>query len=179
MNEQVLLQARDPKNGTANDAKPSSPPPSSSPSQQQQPSSSVPNQIEETGSAAKGKNATIHADTLNGECVVQNKMDPNQQSSWNEEIVNTCCTGPKASTCWYRLQAKTAPEVACKIPNCEALNSNDPGAMLGFRPLSGTNGEGKYNNIYPILFLSGAARPAIPILLFLGAPLLVSLLVLL
>ena len=88
-------------------------------------------------------------------------------------------TGPKSSTCWYRIQAKTAPEVACKIPNCEALNSNDPGAMLGFRPLSGTNGEGKYNNIYPILFLSGAARPAIPILLFIGAPLLVSLLVLL
>ncbi|WFD20154.1 galactose-6-sulfurylase [Malassezia caprae] len=101
---------------------------------------------------------------------MSNDLDNNQQASWTESIVTTCCTGEKTTTCWYRIQAKIDAKEACTIPVCADLNSNDPEKMAGFRPLSGTNGEGKYQNIFPILFLSSGLKTAIPLLLFVIAP---------
>lgn len=137
------------------------------------------NQIEATGGVNAGATATISADTPQGTCVMDNDLSDNQQASWTESIVNTCCTGAEVSTCWYRVQAKVDPSVACKIPHCNDLFRNDQDRMYGFMPLSSANGVGKYQNVFPILFLSAGARSAIPLLLFLAAPLGVSLLLLL
>lgn len=149
------------------------------PTPTQDPSPSASNQIEQTGSAAVGATATISADTAQGSCTLGNDLDGNQQASWTESIVTTCCTGEKTTTCWYRIQAKVEPSDACKIPVCADLNSNDPDKMAGFRPLSGTNGEGKYQNVFPILFLSSGLKTAIPLLLFVIAPIGASLVLLL
>lgn len=145
----------------------------------QGPTPSASNQLEHTGSAAVGATATLSADTAQGTCTFNNDLDGNQQASWTESIVTTCCTGEKTTTCWYRIQAKVDAADACKIPVCADLNSNDPERMAAFRPLSGTNGEGKYQNIFPILFLSSGLKTAIPLLLFVIAPICASLVLLL
>lgn len=143
-----------------------------------QSASSDKNHIENSGTADDGDTASISADTGNGTCEFDNELDGNQQAAWSDTWISTCCTNEMNSICWYRLQDKVSADVACKIPNCATLNSNDMDAMMGFRPLSGTNGEGKFQNIFPIIFLSGAAKPALPILLFVVAPLVVSLVLL-
>lgn len=143
------------------------------------PSPSASNKLEETGSVSKGATATLSADTPKGTCELDNALSPNQQAGWTESVVNTCCTKDQYSTCWWRAQAKASPEDACKIPNCDDLFSNEHDKMLGFRPLTSTTGMGKYGNTFPILFLSAAARPSIHLLLFIIAPLSVSLLLLL
>lgn len=143
-----------------------------------QSASSDKNHIEHGGTADDGDTASITADTNNGTCEYDNELDSNQQAAWSDTWISTCCTNEKNSICWYRLQDKVSADVACKIPNCATLNSNDQSRMMGFRPLSGTNGEGKFQNIFPIIFLSGAVKPALPVLLFVVAPLVVSLILL-
>ncbi|WFD34489.1 hypothetical protein MCUN1_001330 [Malassezia cuniculi] len=137
------------------------------------------NRIESSGTAGSGATATVSADTSDGPCSVSNNLDGNQQAAWDETWISTCCTQEKSSICWYRFQSKVSAEDACRIPNCAALNSNDMNQMIGFRPMSGTNGQGKFGNIYPIIFLSAAVRPAISVFVFFVAPILVSLIVLL
>lgn len=110
---------------------------------------------------------------------MNNTLSQNQQAGWTDSIVNTCCTSDKDTTCWYRVQAKVSAQDACRIPSCDDLFSNDQDRMIGFRPLTSTNGQGKYGNTFPILFLSAAVRPSIQLLLFVIAPLGVSLLLLL
>ena len=143
------------------------------------PTPTASNQLEHSGVASAGATATLSADTPQGTCTMDNALSQNQQAGWTDSIVNTCCTAATETTCWYRIQAKVSAEEACKIPNCDDLASNDRDRMLGFVPLSSTNGEGKYANTFPILFLSAAIRPSIHVLLFIVAPIGVSLLLLL
>lgn len=143
------------------------------------PTPSASNQIEASGTAGPGAVATVSADTTQGTCTIGNGLSDNQQAGWTDSIINTCCTGTKSSTCWYRVQAKVAAADACRIPNCDDLVTNDPDKMVGFRPLTATTGEGKYGNTFPILFLSAGVRPSIHLLLFIVAPIGVSLLLLL
>lgn len=137
------------------------------------------NNIENTGSAAPGATATITADTPKGECQMNNDLSPNQQASWTETVVSTCCTSTEYSECWYRVQANADPKDACFIPHCDALLSNEPDKMAGFRPMSGSIGKGKYQNVFPILLLNSAMHLGTPALLFLVAPLGISLILLL
>ena len=137
------------------------------------------NRIEHGGTANSGATATVSADTSQGPCNVSNELDDNQQAAWDDTWISTCCTNERDSTCWFRLQNKVSAEDACKIPSCRDLLSNDMNKMIGFRPLSGTNGKGKFQNIYPIIFLSAAVRPAVSVLLFVVAPVLVSFILLL
>ena len=109
------------------------------------------NHIENAGSVAPGATASITADTSKGTCQMSNDLDDNQQASWTETVVSTCCTSEAYSECWFRIQAKTDTKYACVIPRCDALLSNEPDKMAGFRPLSGSIGEGKYQNMFPIL----------------------------
>ncbi|WFD31690.1 hypothetical protein MSPP1_002729 [Malassezia sp. CBS 17886] len=132
------------------------------------PTPSASNDLEHSGEASSGATATLSAETPKGTCTFDNPLSPNQQASWTDTIVNTCCTATTMSTCWYRIQAKAEPSLACQIPDCDELFSNDPDKMLGFRPLSGSNGIGKYGNSFPILFLSAAARPTVHLLLLVG-----------
>ena len=149
------------------------PAPASTPSLEKR-NATTSNHIENAGSVAPGATASITADTSKGTCQMSNDLDDNQQASWTETVVSTCCTSEAYSECWFRIQAKTDAKNACVIPRCGALLSNEPDKMAGFRPLSGSIGEGKYQNMFPILILSAAVRPAIPFLLFLVAPLCIS-----
>lgn len=107
---------------------------------------------------------------------MNNDLASNQQASWTDDVVTTCCTSEASTECWFRIQANTPSQDACKIPLCDDLLSNDPARMLSFRPLSGSIGDGKYQNIFPLLFVNGAAKPLLSLTLFVLAPLAASLL---
>jgi len=136
------------------------------------------NHLESTGSASPGATATLQADTSKGHCEMSNDLSVNQQASWDEYVVSTCCTSSDYAECWYRVQASVDAKLACVIPKCQDLQTNDPDKMLGFKPLSGSNGQGKYQNLFPILILSSALRHAIPHFLIVSISLGVSLLLL-
>ena len=168
-------------NSTAPAPQTSAPAPNSPPANatSNAPTPTADNEIEQTGAAAAGATATITADTVNGVCTMSNDLDASQQASWTDAVITTCCAGDQASACWFRIQDGVKPEDACKIPTCGDLNSNDPDRMVGFRPLSGSIGSGKYQNIFPFLFLNGSSRPVISALLFIVAPFCVSFMLLL
>ncbi|WFC99635.1 hypothetical protein MYAM1_002380 [Malassezia yamatoensis] len=135
-----------------------------------EPASTV-NSLESSGAASAGATATLTADTAQGTCTLDNALSENQQAGWTDEIVNTCCTVDSNTTCWFRVQSKVNAEDACKIPNCDDLNSNDQDRMVGFNPLTSTDGKGRYGNVFPILFLSSAVRPSLQFLLLVVTPL--------
>lgn len=143
------------------------------------PTPTTANQVESTGTAEPGTVANITADTTDGGCMVNNTLSNNQQAGWTADMITTCCSSDVDSTCWYRLQSQISAEEACTIPDCVPLMANDQPNMAGFRPLSGTNGKGRFANSFPILILSGAGRPAVQLFVMTMVPVAVSLVLLL
>lgn len=110
-----------------------------------------------TGSAPAGGDATITEPT----CSMTNHLAVNQQASWGNGFINTCCGFAKGTQCWYRNQNAVSSDLECEIPNCADLESEDAARMIGFVPLNSTNGSGKYGNIFLSLgMLSPAAMVA-------------------
>lgn len=72
-------------------------------------------------------------------------------------MVNTCCTTAKGSACYIRLQSQVSAAVACEIPDCDDLASDDATRMASFVPLTTTDGQGKQGNFYPTYGQGGAA----------------------
>ncbi|SJX62081.1 uncharacterized protein SRS1_10728 [Sporisorium reilianum f. sp. reilianum] len=97
-----------------------------------------------SGSAPAGGDATITEAT----CSMTNHLAVNQQASWGNGFVNTCCGFAKGTQCWYRNQNAVSADLECEIPNCADLESEDSAKMIGFVPLNSTNGSGKYGNIF-------------------------------
>ncbi|PWN47533.1 hypothetical protein IE53DRAFT_321035 [Violaceomyces palustris] len=107
----------------------------------------------DTGSVGSGGNATL---TENG-CAMTTHLQTNQQASWSHGIVNTCCGDATGSTCYYRIQSTVSGTIACEIPSCTDLQSEDQSLHLGFKPLTSTNGKGKWGNVFPSFgMMSGA-----------------------
>ncbi|PWY98576.1 hypothetical protein BCV70DRAFT_212913 [Testicularia cyperi] len=113
-----------------------------------------------TGSAPAGGEATITEST----CSMTNKLSVNQQASWGQGIVNTCCGFATGTQCWYRNQSTVSGNEECEIPDCSELESEDASKMLGFVPLTSTNGQGKYGNIFLSLGQLSAGVMAQPVL---------------
>ncbi|SPO44441.1 uncharacterized protein PSANT_02126 [Moesziomyces antarcticus] len=97
-----------------------------------------------SGSAPAGGDATITEST----CSMVNHLAVNQQASWGNGFVNTCCGFAQGTQCWYRRQQDVSPQDECEIPSCSDLESEDKAKMIGFVPLNSTNGSGKYGNIF-------------------------------
>ncbi|CDS01877.1 hypothetical protein, partial [Sporisorium scitamineum] len=107
-----------------------------------------------SGSAPAGADATIASST----CSMTNHLAVNQQASWGNGFINTCCGFEKGTQCWYRNQNAVSAELECEIPSCADLETEDASKMIGFVPLNSTNGSGKYGNIFLSLgMLSPAA----------------------
>ena len=75
------------------------PAPASTPSLEKR-NATTSNHIENAGSVAPGATASITADTNKGTCQMSNDLDDNQQASWTETVVSTCCTSEAYSECW-------------------------------------------------------------------------------
>ncbi|KAJ1028401.1 hypothetical protein NDA16_001568 [Ustilago loliicola] len=105
-----------------------------------------------SGSAPPGGEATITEST----CSMTNRLSVNQQASWGNGFVNTCCGFATGTQCWYRNQNVVSGQDECEIPDCADLESEDKARMIEFIPLNSTNGSGKYGNIFLSLgILSG------------------------
>lgn len=50
----------------------------------------------------------------------------------------------------------------CEIPDCADLQSEDKARMIGFIPLSSTNGSGKHANIFLSLGMLSAGMMTVP-----------------
>ncbi|SOV04907.1 uncharacterized protein UDID_02926 [Ustilago sp. UG-2017a] len=146
LNQRSLLEARQsPSNSTS-----TSPSPSSS-------SSSAPDSTA-SGSAPPGGEATITEST----CSMTTRLSVNQQASWGNGFVNTCCGFATGTQCWYRDQNMVEGQDECEIPDCADLQSEDKARMIGFIPLSSTNGSGKYANIFLSLGMLSAGMTTVP-----------------
>lgn len=128
LSERSLLEARQASNASSSSATASSSAPESTAS----------------GSAPAGGDATITEST----CSMTNHLAGNQQASWGNGFVNTCCGFATGTQCWYRRQGDVSGEDECEIPSCADLESEDKARMIGFVPLNSTNGSGKYGNIF-------------------------------
>lgn len=124
---------------------------------------------EPSGSASAGGDATL---TEPGQCNMTNHLAVNQQASWGNGFVNTCCGFDRGSQCWYRRQDSVSGNDECEIPSCEDLYSEDASRMIGFVPLTSTNGEGKYGNIFLSL---GMLSPGVMLVPAMGLAVLVAL----
>ncbi|EST07916.1 hypothetical protein PSEUBRA_003043 [Kalmanozyma brasiliensis GHG001] len=113
-----------------------------------------------TGSAPLGGDAVV----VESGCSVDNKLSSNQQASWGNGFINTCCGFDQGTQCWYRNQANVPDSEECTIPNCADLESDDSSKMLGFVPLNSTNGSGKYGNIFLSLGMLSPAGIMVPML---------------
>ncbi|EPQ25948.1 uncharacterized protein PFL1_06403 [Pseudozyma flocculosa PF-1] len=120
-------------------------------------SAGAPASTASAGSAAGG-DATVSADTNQGSCQMTNKLSVNQQASWSNGIINTCCVYATYSTCYLRIQSTVSGAEACEIPDCNDLASNDRAKMIGFNALNSTNGQGSLGNIYPSFGQGNGAR---------------------
>ncbi|KAJ1029308.1 hypothetical protein NDA13_002559 [Ustilago tritici] len=138
LNQRSLLEAcQSPFNSTS-----TSPSPSSSSS----------------SSAPPGGEATITEST----CSMTTRLSVNQQASWDNGFVNTCCGFATGTQCWYRNQNMVEGQDECEIPDCADLQSEDKARMIGFIPLSSTNGSGKYANIFLSLGMLSARMMTVP-----------------
>ncbi|SPO22179.1 uncharacterized protein UTRI_02188_B [Ustilago trichophora] len=111
-----------------------------------------------SGSAPAGGDATITEST----CSMTNHLAVNQQASWGNGFVNTCCGFSTGTQCWYRRQDDVSPQQECEIPSCADLESEDKARMIGFNPLNSTNGSGKYGNIFLSLGMLSPAAIMMP-----------------
>ena len=123
-------------------------------------STSTASAAEPSGSAAPGGDATI----TDSACSMTNHLSINQQASWGNGFINTCCGFDAGTQCWYRHQNSVAPELECEIPSCADLETEDKSKMVGFVPLNSTNGSGKYGNIFLSLGQISAAMGVAPML---------------
>lgn len=115
---------------------------------------------EPSGSAALGGDATITEPS----CSMTNHLSQNQQASWGNGFINTCCSFNQGVTCWYRRQDDVSPQQECEIPNCDELSSDDKSQWLGFVPLNSTNGQGKYGNTFLSLGMLSPATAMVPMM---------------
>ncbi|KAJ9477930.1 hypothetical protein PHBOTO_001510 [Pseudozyma hubeiensis] len=115
---------------------------------------------EPSGSAALGGDATITEPS----CSMTNHLSQNQQASWGNGFINTCCSFNQGVTCWYRRQDDVSPQQECEIPNCDELASDDKSQWLGFVPLNSTNGQGKYGNTFLSLGMLSPAAAMVPMM---------------
>ncbi|SAM81369.1 uncharacterized protein UBRO_02926 [Ustilago bromivora] len=144
LNQRSLLEARQsPSNSTSTSPSPSS--------------SSAPDSTA-SGSAPPGGEATITEST----CSMTTRLSVNQQASWGNGFVNTCCGFATGTQCWYRNQNMVEGQDECEIPDCVDLQSEDKARMIGFIPLSSTNGSGKYANIFLSLGMLSAGMMTVP-----------------
>ncbi|SPO23509.1 uncharacterized protein UTRI_02188 [Ustilago trichophora] len=111
-----------------------------------------------SGSAPAGGDATITEST----CSMTNHLAVNQQASWGNGFINTCCGFSTGTQCWYRRQDDVSPQQECEIPSCADLESEDKSRMIGFNPLNSTNGSGKYGNIFLSLGMLSPAAIMMP-----------------
>lgn len=95
----------------------------------------------------------------NADCNMVNLLSQNQQASWTEMHVSTCCVGTLQSTCYLRSQSDVEGQDKCVIPNCDTLQSNDATKMVGFKPLQSSWGKGEHFNQY-YFAKSNGARPS-------------------
>lgn len=91
------------------------------------------------------------------DCNMVNLLSQNQQASWTDTHVSTCCVGTLQSTCFLRIQTDVQGSDKCIIPNCDDLQSNDADKMVGFKPLTSTWAKGAHSNEY--YFKTSAAAP--------------------
>ncbi|CCF53121.1 hypothetical protein NDA11_002373 [Ustilago hordei] len=145
LNQRSLLEARQSSSNSTS----TSPSPSSS--------SSAPDSTA-SGSAPPGGEATITEST----CSMTTRLSVNQQASWGNGFVNTCCGFATGTQCWYRNQNMVEGKDECEIPDCADLQSEDKTRMIGFIPLSSTNGSGKYANIFLSLGMLSAGMMTVP-----------------
>ncbi|GAC92594.1 hypothetical protein PHSY_000148 [Pseudozyma hubeiensis SY62] len=115
---------------------------------------------EPSGSAALGGDATITEPS----CSMTNHLSQNQQASWGNGFINTCCSFNQGVTCWYRRQDDVSPQQECEIPTCEELASDDRSKWVGFVPLNSTNGSGKWGNTFLSLGMLSPAAAMVPMM---------------
>ncbi|TKY87385.1 hypothetical protein EX895_004062 [Sporisorium graminicola] len=138
--ERSLLEARQSTNTTTSSASASASAPTAS------------------GSAPVGGDATI----TESNCSMTNHLSVNQQASWGNGFINTCCGFSQGTACWYRNQNAVSADLECEIPSCAELESEDKSKMIGFVPLNSTNGSGKYGNIFLSLGMLSPAAMVVP-----------------
>ncbi|SNX82867.1 uncharacterized protein MEPE_01573 [Melanopsichium pennsylvanicum] len=117
-----------------------------------------------SGSAPQGGDATITEST----CSMTNHLSVNQQASWGNGFVNTCCGFATGTQCWFRRQEDVSGNDDCTIPSCADLESEDKVKMVGFSPLNSTNGSGKYGNIFLSLGMLSPANIMVPAIGLMG-----------
>lgn len=142
LNERSLFKARQAANTTATSSAPAASNSGSS------------------GTAPLGGDAIV----VEAGCNVDNKLSQNQQASWGNGFINTCCGFDQGTQCWFRNNANTPDSEECTIPTCADLESEDATKMLGFVPLNSTNGSGKYGNIFLSLGMLSPAGMMVPMM---------------
>ncbi|KIS70822.1 uncharacterized protein UMAG_01970 [Mycosarcoma maydis] len=115
---------------------------------------------EPSGSAAVGGEATITEEA----CSMTNHLSQNQQASWGNGFINTCCSFNNGVQCWYRKQDTVSAQQECEIPGCADLLNEDRSKWVGFVPLNSTNGEGKYGNFFLSLGMLSAGGAMVPMM---------------